>query len=243
MVIVAPRSAKLVEARGARFTLLIGYVFCLLGFLTMLLLWNEGIAYWKVGLGYALDRHRRRLRRHAGLALAHRLGARSAAPAWRRARPTSSATSAGRSCSRSSARCSPPGYAVGDRRGDRRRRRTATRSPTASRAELTKSFASAEPTSPQQYPQYADQIIAAAKSSFLDGDDWAYTAGIVAILLGAALVFFMFPQPRRRAARCSSSTRTRTQARRAERLSPCRSRPDSRLPPRPRPRYARRGPC
>ena len=54
MVLVAPRSAKLVEAHGARFTLLIGYVFCLLGFLTMLLLWKEGISYWKVGLGYAL---------------------------------------------------------------------------------------------------------------------------------------------------------------------------------------------
>ncbi len=54
MVIVAPRSAKLVEARGARFTLLVGYVFCLLGFLTMLLLWKDNIEYWKVGLGYAL---------------------------------------------------------------------------------------------------------------------------------------------------------------------------------------------
>ena len=54
MVVVAPRSAKLVNARGARFTLLIGYVFCLLGFLAMLLLWKEDIAYWKVGLGYAL---------------------------------------------------------------------------------------------------------------------------------------------------------------------------------------------
>ncbi len=54
MVIVAPRSAKLVEARGARFTLLVGYVFCVLGFLTMLLLWKEDISYWKVGLGYAL---------------------------------------------------------------------------------------------------------------------------------------------------------------------------------------------
>src|SRR5436190_21695409 len=53
MVIVAPRSAKLVEARGARFTLLLGYAFCLLGFLTMLLLWKEDISYWKVGLGYA----------------------------------------------------------------------------------------------------------------------------------------------------------------------------------------------
>ena len=36
MVIVAPRSAKLVEARGARFTLLLGYVFVMLGFVTML---------------------------------------------------------------------------------------------------------------------------------------------------------------------------------------------------------------
>ena len=54
MVLVAPRSAKIVEARGARFTLLFGYVFVLLGFLTMLLLWKENIPYWKVGLGYAL---------------------------------------------------------------------------------------------------------------------------------------------------------------------------------------------
>ena len=54
------------------FTLLIGYVFVLLGFLTMLLLWKEGISYWKVGLGYAFVGARRRARRHAGLALAHR---------------------------------------------------------------------------------------------------------------------------------------------------------------------------
>ena len=54
MVVIAPRSAKLVESRGARFTLLVGYLFCLLGFVVMLLLWNEGIPYWKVGLGYAL---------------------------------------------------------------------------------------------------------------------------------------------------------------------------------------------
>jgi MFS transporter, DHA2 family, multidrug resistance protein len=53
MVLVAPRSAKIVEVRGARFTLLLGYVFVLLGFLTMLLLWREGSPYWQLGLGYA----------------------------------------------------------------------------------------------------------------------------------------------------------------------------------------------
>ncbi len=53
MVIVAPRSAKLVEARGARFTLLCGYVFLVLAFLSMLLLWKEDTAYWKIGIAYA----------------------------------------------------------------------------------------------------------------------------------------------------------------------------------------------
>ena len=53
MVVVAPRSAKLVEAGAPGSPCSSGYVFCLLGFLTMLLLWKEDIAYWKVGLGYA----------------------------------------------------------------------------------------------------------------------------------------------------------------------------------------------
>jgi MFS family permease len=45
--------AKLVEKQGARLTMLTGYVFVLLGFLTMLLLWKEDIPYWIVALGYA----------------------------------------------------------------------------------------------------------------------------------------------------------------------------------------------
>ena len=60
-------------------------------------------------------------------------------------------------------------------------------------SELTKSFSSASETA-SQYPQYSDSIIAAAKSSFLDGADWAYVAGIVAVLVGAALVWFAFPR-------------------------------------------------
>ena len=42
--------------------------------------------------------------------------------------------------------------------------------------------------------QHASQITAAAKQSFLNGDQWAYTAGLVAVLLGAVLVFFAFPK-------------------------------------------------
>jgi hypothetical protein len=59
-------------------------------------------------------------------------------------------------------------------------------------AQLTKSFASAEAIG-QRYPQYADAITAGAKQSFLDGADWAYLAGIVAILVGAAIVLLCFP--------------------------------------------------
>ncbi len=59
--------------------------------------------------------------------------------------------------------------------------------------ELTKSFSSAADAA-GQYPRYSQQIIEAAKTSFLKGDSWAYMAGIVAILLGATLVFFLFPK-------------------------------------------------
>jgi MFS transporter, DHA2 family, multidrug resistance protein len=59
--------------------------------------------------------------------------------------------------------------------------------------ELTKSFSSAADTA-ERYPQQANQIIAAAKTSFLHGDQWAYLAGIIAIVIGAALVFLLFPK-------------------------------------------------
>src|SRR5215813_9077395 len=52
MVLVAPRSAKLVETRGARFTLLCGYVFLFFAFATMLLLWKEGTSYWEIAIAY-----------------------------------------------------------------------------------------------------------------------------------------------------------------------------------------------
>ena len=63
----------------------------------------------------------------------------------------------------------------------------------STQSQLTKSFAGAEDVA-EQHPQFSDQIVAAARQSFLDGDQWAYTAGIVAIVLGATLVYFAFPK-------------------------------------------------
>jgi hypothetical protein len=60
-------------------------------------------------------------------------------------------------------------------------------------SQLEKSFAGAQQVA-QRYPQYASKITAAAKSAFLSGDQWAYAAAIVGVLLGAALVFLMFPR-------------------------------------------------
>ena len=74
MILVAPRSARLVESHGSRFTLLVGFVFCFLAFLEMLLFWDEGVDYWVVGARLPAGRDRGRLRRHPGLALADRLG-------------------------------------------------------------------------------------------------------------------------------------------------------------------------
>src|SRR5208282_5162868 len=59
--------------------------------------------------------------------------------------------------------------------------------------QLLKSFAGAAGIA-QRYPHYAGQITEAAKSAFLSGDQSAYIAWMVAILFGAALVFFLFPR-------------------------------------------------
>ena len=189
MVAIAPRSAKLVEARGARFTLMVGYVFCLFGFLTMLLLWKEDISYWKVGLGYAFIGIGVGF---AGTPASHSLT--SSVPVSRAGMASGTADlqrdlggaimqsilgallTAGYAAAAASQLSGSPKSISDNVEG-----------------ELTKSFSSASAVA-EQYPQYAAQITAGAKQAFLDGDQWAYLAGIVAILLGAAIVFFFFPK-------------------------------------------------
>jgi hypothetical protein len=188
MVVVAPRSAKLVEARGARFTLLCGYAFCLLGFLTMLLLWKEGIPYWKVGLGYALIGIGVGL---AGTPASHSL---TGSVPVRRAGMASATADLQRDLGGAIMQSIlgallTAGYAAAASEAVARSPHQVT---SEIEGELTKSFASAADLA-SQHPAYSSSIVAAAKSAFLQGDAWAYTAGIVAILLGAALVYFLFP--------------------------------------------------
>jgi MFS transporter, DHA2 family, multidrug resistance protein len=189
MVLVAPRSAKLVETRGARTTLLIGYVFLFLAFAWMLLFWADNSSYWQIGLAYAFMGIGVGF---AGTPASHSLT--GSVPVRRAGMASGTADlqrdlggaimqsvfgallTAGYASAFTSAIASSNSQVSDAVQGD-----------------LTKSFASADEVA-QHYPKYADQIVAAARQSFLDGSDWAYAAGLLAIVLGALLVFFAFPR-------------------------------------------------
>jgi EmrB/QacA subfamily drug resistance transporter len=191
MVVVAPRSAKLVESHGARFTLLVGYVSCLLGFLTMLLLWSDHSPYWHVGLGYLFVGVGVGF---AGTPASHSLT--GSVPVTRAGMASGTADLqrdlGGAIMQSILGALLAAGYATAFAK-------TIAGNPNGSQIsdsiqnQLTKSFSSAANLA-EQYPQYAKQIVAAARQSFVDGADWAYAAGVIAILLGATLVFFMFPK-------------------------------------------------
>jgi DHA2 family multidrug resistance protein-like MFS transporter len=190
MVLAAPRSAKLVGARGSRFTLLAGYTFCILGFLTMLLLWKEGSPYWEVALGYAFVGIGVGL---AGTPASHALT--GSVPVTRAGMASGTADlqrdlggaimqsifgallTAGYASAVSAALASAP---------------NAGQITDSVQAQLEKSFDGAVAVA-QQYPQYSQQIVAGAKTAFLQGDQWAYAAGIVAIGIGAVIVAALFP--------------------------------------------------
>jgi len=190
MVLVAPRSAKLVDTRGSRFTLLCGYVFLVLAFATMLVLWKEGSSYWEIavayifigiGVGFAGTPASHSLTgsvpvRRAGMAsgtadLQRDLGGAIMQSIFGALLTAGYASAAGALIASSGKNVSA-----------------------STQAELTKSFSSAADTASRYPPSVQENIIAGARQSFLHGDQWAYTAGIVAVLLGAALVYFMFPK-------------------------------------------------
>jgi MFS family permease len=191
MVLVAPRSAKIVEERGARFTLLLGYVFVFLGFPTMLILWGEGSFYIVVALGYAL----------IGIGVGF-----AGTPASRSLTGSVPVTKAGMASGTADLQRDLGGAIMQSIFGALLTAgyvAAATAAlagvppnpdlTSAVASQLTMSFAGAANIA-AQYPQYAAGITEAAKQSFLAGDQWAYLAGIVAVLLGASLVYFKFPK-------------------------------------------------
>jgi MFS family permease len=188
MVIVAPRSAKLVETRGARFTLLLGYVSLFLAFLTMLLLWKENSPYWHIALAYVFIGIGVGL---AGTPASHSL---TGSVPVRRAGMASGTADLQRDLGGAIMQSIfgallTAGYASAAAAAIASSNKHVSSSVENS---LTKSFAGAQEIA-KQYPQYANQIIAGAKTSFLHGDHWAYLAGLIAVALGGVLVFLCYP--------------------------------------------------
>jgi hypothetical protein len=190
MILVAPRSAKLIQSHGSRLTLLGGYLFILLGFITMLLLWNEGIPYWIVGLGYAFLGIGVGL---AGTPAAHSLTASVSVTDMGMASGTVDLErDLGSALFKSLfGALLVVGYATA--MAASLAAANVTEAPSAVTSGLEISYAGAQSVA-TQYPQYAEQITAAARAAFLSGGQYAYIAGIIAVLAGAALVFFLFPK-------------------------------------------------
>jgi DHA2 family multidrug resistance protein-like MFS transporter len=189
MVVVAPRSAKLVQEQGSRRTLMSGQFLLLVAFVLMLLLWKEDISYWKValplcflgaGVGLAGTPSSNSL---TGSVPVRRVGMASGTADLQRDLGGAVMTSV-------LGALLTLGYAnaMGNLIDQSGKHIT-----DSTQAQLQLSFASAENLAAQN-PAYADQITAAAKQSFLDGDQWAYVGAMVAIAVGMALVFFLFPR-------------------------------------------------
>jgi DHA2 family multidrug resistance protein-like MFS transporter len=191
MIVAAPRSAKMVEAIGSRATLLRGYAFILIAFLIMLFLWKEASSIWVVVIAFMFV--------GVGIGLSGTPASRSltsSVPVMKAGMASGTADlqrdlggaiftalfgaflAAGYAAAMTSAiAAAPEGAEI----------------PPSDVSSMTMSYAGAQSVA-EAYPQYADTITAAAKESFLAGDSQAYLAGIIAVLLGAALVFFLFPK-------------------------------------------------
>ena len=189
MVAVAPRSAALVHDRGSRFTLLLGQTMLGLAFIGMFFLWGEGTPYWIVaiplvlmgiGVGLAGTPSSNSL---TGSVPVRRVGMASGTADLQRDLGGALMTSI-------FGALLTAGYAaaMGTAIAQSGQDVTAT-----TQSALQLSFSSAVDLA-ATYPQYSSQIIAAAQSSFLSGDQLAYVAGLVAVLIGMGLVFFFFPK-------------------------------------------------
>ncbi len=190
MIAVAGLSARLVVARGSRTTLLLGYACIATGFVAMLVLWGENTKYWAIALAYMFVGFGVGF---AGTPASHSLTA--SVPVHRAGMASGTADlqrDLGGAVMQSIlgvlltvGYASAMGAAV-------------AASPQADQvtadteASLQKSFSGAEAVA-QQYPQYADAIESAARSAFLQGANWAYAAGILAMVIGAAVTWLCYP--------------------------------------------------
>jgi EmrB/QacA subfamily drug resistance transporter len=193
MVVVAPRSAKLISSVGSRATLLIGYSSCLAGLLVMLLVWGEGTGYVWIALGFMLVGGGVGLagtpasRSLTGSVPVHRVGMASGTADLQRDLGAAVMQSimgalltAGYAAAVAAAIAAAPSssQAMIDEQ---------------MQATLESSYSSAAEVA-KRYPQYSDVIVSEAKTAFLKGQAWAFGAASIAVVLAAVVVWFCFPR-------------------------------------------------
>lgn len=190
MVIFSPVAGRMVLRLGSRATLLAGFAAVILGLIVMLVGWREETAYSVIALAYVL------VGAGAGLAMTPASRALTSSVPVTKVGMASGTTDLQRDLGGAIMQAVlgsllTAGYAMS-------MAKAIGASPDADRVSdqtqnsLRLSYSSAEAVS-QQFPEYASQIIASARESFLAGANWAYLAAIVASLIGAAIVWILFP--------------------------------------------------
>ncbi|MEO9326402.1 MFS transporter [Gordonia aurantiaca] len=191
MVVVAPHSARLVHSMGSRFTLLLGYAFIVAGLLGAMFTWDDHASFWVVVMVYVLV--------GIGVGLA-------GTPASQSLTGSVPVQRAGMASSMSDLQRDLGGAILQSTLGAiltagyaKNLHEAIENSPQAGQVTqqtenaLTKSFSSAEVLA-ERYPQYAEEIIAAARDAFVHGDRAAYGAAAGIVLLGALIVFVFYPK-------------------------------------------------
>ncbi|HEX5015968.1 MAG TPA: MFS transporter [Actinomycetes bacterium] len=191
MVLVAPRSARLVESHGSRRTLLSGQAFLVVAIVIMLVFWTTTESYWVVGLAYVF------LGIGVGLAGTPSSNSLTGSVPVKRVGMASGTADLQRDLGGALmtslfGALLTAGYAgaMSSAIGSSKELSDVTQS---TQSQLTMSFEGAEAIA-AQHPKYASQITEAAKQSFLDGDQWAYIAGLVLVLIGMFVVFRFYPR-------------------------------------------------
>ena len=189
LLVVAPISARLVTARGSRVTMLVGYALVFVGFVTMLF-WREQTPYPLIGFGFLVI--------GAGAAFAMTPASRALTESTpvRRVGMASATSDLQRDLGGSIMQALlgailATGFAAAFARSIAASPQASQISDSVTTA-LQASFASALHVA-DQYPQYKDEILAAASHSLVSGALFAYLVGAIAIALGAGLVAFFLP--------------------------------------------------
>jgi MFS transporter, DHA2 family, multidrug resistance protein len=189
MVVVAPRSAVLVQQLGSRATLLIGQSLLALSFVAMLFLWGEGTPYWIIAIPLLLM--------GAGVGLSGTPSSNSLTTSVPVSRVGMASGTADLQRDLGGALMTSifgalltAGYATAMGSAISASGQDVTAS---TQSQLQLSYASAANLAAAN-PQYSEQILSAARSSFLAGDQAAYLAGLIAVLIGMSIVFFLFPR-------------------------------------------------